>query len=149
MGEIGPMRLVQSAAGFSYTIFHPLYSWCTRPPPHPPPTPATWWWRVGGSQREACTARHPIPPMEFEPSHPRRLAPVAVVGEGGMLRPRLRFGITSTSSTSRLITLSAAAVAAAAVATVAAVGCGEAVVEVAYEEEEGEAKVAATKEEKK
>ncbi|KYM79133.1 hypothetical protein ALC53_10470 [Atta colombica] len=62
MGEIGPMRLVQSAAGFSYTIFHPLYSWCTRPPPHPPPTPATWWWRVGGSQREACTARHPIPP---------------------------------------------------------------------------------------
>lgn len=89
------------------------------------------------------------PPMEFEPSHPRRLAPVAVVGGGGMLRPRLRFGITSTSSTSRLITLSAAAVAAAAVATVAAVGCGEAVVEVAYEEEEGEAKVAATKEEKK
>lgn len=108
----------------------------------------------GGGGLEAANAKrapHAIlsPPMEFEPSHPRRLAPVAVVGEGGMLRPRLRFGITSTSSTSRLITLSAAAVAAAAVTTVAAVGCGEAVVEVAYEEEEGEAKVAATKEEKK
>lgn len=85
------------------------------------------------------------PPMESEPSHPRRLAPAAVVGGGGMLRPRLRFGITSTSSTSRLITLSAAA---AAVAATVAVGCGEAIVEVADEGEEGEAKAAATKKEK-
>lgn len=83
--------------------------------------------------------------MEYEPSHPRRLAPAAVVGGGGMLRPRLRFGITSTSSTSRLITLSAAA---AAVAATVAVGCGEAIVEVADEGEEGEAKAAATKKEK-
>lgn len=60
-----------------------------------------------------------------------------------MLRPRLRFGITSTSSTSRLITLSAA------VAATVAVGCGEAIVEVADEGEEGEAKAAATKKEKK
>lgn len=35
----------------------------------------------------------------FDPSHP--------LAEGGMPRPRLPFGITSTSSTSRLITLSA------------------------------------------
>lgn len=89
-----------------------------------------------------------LPPMESKLSHPYWLAPAGVVGGGGMLRPRLRFGITSTSSTSRLITLSAAAAAAVAATTVA-VSCGEAVVEVAGEEEEGEAKVAATKEEKK
>lgn len=87
-------------------------------------------------------------PTESEPSHPRRLAPAAVVGGGGMLRPRLRFGITSTSSTSRLITLSAAAAAAVAATVAVAVGCGEAIVEVTDEGEEGEAKAAATKEEK-
>lgn len=99
--------------------------------------PATWWWRVGGSQREACTTRHPTPsPMESEPFHPRR----GSAGGGGMPRPRLRFGITSTSSTSQLITLSAASV---------VVGCGETVVEVAAEGEEGETKAAAMKKGKK
>jgi len=58
-----------------------------------------------------------------------------------MPRPRLRFGITSTSSTSRLITLSATVVATAAAAAAAAtvvVDCGEAVMEVAAEGERDE-----------
>lgn len=103
------------------------------------PLPATWWWRVGDSQREACTTRHPTPnPVESEPSHPRR----GPAGGGGIPRPRLRFGITSTTSTSRLITLSAASAA-------VVVGCGETVVEVAAEGEEGETKTAATQKGKK
>lgn len=94
--------------GFSYTIFiHPLYITTAAYVHHCTMPPATWWWRVGGSQREACTTRHPTPsPTESEPFHPRPGRRPA--GGGGMPRPRLRFGITSTSSTSRLITLSAA-----------------------------------------
>lgn len=57
---------------------------------------ATWRWRVG-------TANENVPratlPSRFDPLHP--------FAEVGMPRPRLPFGITSTSSTSRLITLSA------------------------------------------
>jgi len=77
----------------------------------------------GGRQPTRSVHRAPsYTPTGSKPSHPRRLPPAA--GDG-MLRPRLRFGITSTSSTSRLITLSEVAAAVTATTVVVVVVVAE------------------------